>query len=216
LNNSDSLQLTALDIATAVIDAGLTPLGAHTAERFATYFNLLQRWNAKLNLTAIRTAEGILRRHFLECIFCAQTLPVGITTLLDFGSGAGFPGVPIALCRPEIHVTMAESQGKKASFLREVVRSLGIVAEVYAGRVEEMAAGRIFDAVAMRAVDNMREAVEAASSRVRDNGWLVLLASRDSITLPDGFGAEEKAVPGTNSGVLLLARRVDVPRETLP
>ena len=79
-------------------------------------------------LTAIRDEEGILTRHFVESIVCARALPAGIATLLDVGSGAGFPGIPIALCRSEIAVTLAESQGKKAAFLQEAVRVLGVAA----------------------------------------------------------------------------------------
>ena len=97
------------------------------AGRFEDYLSLILRWNARVNLTAIRDEEGILQRHFVESIACARALPADITTLLDFGSGAGFPGIPIALCRPEISVTLAESQGKRAAFLHEAVRVLGIL-----------------------------------------------------------------------------------------
>ena len=69
-----------------------------------------------MNLTAVREPEAIIRRHFVECAFAAQHLPTDITTLLDYGSGAGLPGIPIAICRPEIRVTLAEAQGKKAPF----------------------------------------------------------------------------------------------------
>ncbi len=80
-------------------ESGHPPLSPETGERFAAYLALLQKWNARTNLTAIRDEEGILSRHFLESILCAHALPAGIQTLLDFGSGAGFPGIPIALMR---------------------------------------------------------------------------------------------------------------------
>ena len=99
----------AAEIEVAVKDAGLDPLTKETAERFQSYLDLLQKWNARLNLTAIREPEQILQRHFIECIFAARHLPTNIHTLLDFGSGGGFPGIPIALCRPEIQVTLGES-----------------------------------------------------------------------------------------------------------
>src|SRR5271165_7103158 len=102
----------------------LKPLEPETAERFADYCALLLRWSARMNLTAVRSEDGVLSRHFVESIACAQALPTGIATLLDLGSGAGFPGIPIALCRVEIEVTLAESQGKKAAFLQEAVRTL--------------------------------------------------------------------------------------------
>ena len=92
-------------------------------DQFSTYLELLLRWNARLSLTAIREPGQIIRRHFAECAFAAQHLPADIESLLDYGSGAGLPGIPFAICRPEIRVTLAEAHGKKASFLREVVRS---------------------------------------------------------------------------------------------
>ena len=82
-------------IARGVEEAGLQSLAPGVSERFLAYFELLNRWNAKLNLTAIRKPEEILQRHFVECIFCAQILPACVSTLLDYGSGAGFPGVPL-------------------------------------------------------------------------------------------------------------------------
>jgi 16S rRNA (guanine527-N7)-methyltransferase len=202
-------------VAAAVERAGMPSLPGSAAEQFSVYFDLLQRWNNRLNLTAIRDPSEILKRHFLECIFCAQNLPNGINSLLDYGSGAGFPGIPIALCRPEIQLTLAESQGKKASFLREAVRTLGIDTEVYLGRVEDLPPERVFDAVALRAVDQMKEAIREAVLRVRDSGWLMVLASRDSVEIPAGFMVLEKPVPKSEKGVLFLGRKSDVPRETL-
>src|SRR3978361_1386712 len=97
--------------------------------RLAVYLEILLKWNAKTNLTAIRDPEEIVRRHFGESLFAGRQL-APCATLLDFGSGAGFPGLPIQLLWPEIVVTLAESQNKKATFLREVVRSLGLTTEV--------------------------------------------------------------------------------------
>jgi len=207
-------QLSAETIAEAVERAGLSPLTVDVVERFCAYFELLNRWNARLSLTAIRAPDEILRWHFVECIFCAQSLPAGIATLLDYGSGAGFPGLPIALCRPEIRVTLGESQGKKAAFLREAVRSLGISAEVHGGRVEAMAAGRLFDAVSLRAVDKMQAAVEGAADRVGVRGWLIVLAGAGDVQLPEGFIGHEIAIPGSERRVIVEARRTHVPRGT--
>lgn len=161
-------------------EAGMEPLDAETSRRFEIYLSLILRWNARTNLTAIRDAEGILARHFVESVACARALPAGVATLLDFGSGAGFPGLPIALCRPEIAVTLAESQGKKAAFLQEAVRSLGAGATVHAGRAEVLGAG--FDCVTMRAVDKMEEAVGTASALVRPGGWLMLMTTGAQIS----------------------------------
>lgn len=158
-----------------LLEAGVPALDDELAGRFVQYKDLLLRWNERINLTAIRDEEGILRRHFVESIVCARLLPAGIATLLDFGSGAGFPGLPIALCRPEVQVTLAESQNRKAAFLKEAVRVLRVSAAVYAGRAETMK--QCFDCVVLRAVDRMLEATSAAVNLVRREGWLVIMAT---------------------------------------
>src|SRR3982751_5067787 len=135
--------------------------------KLSDYLDLLLRWNARTNLTAIRSPEEIVRRHFGESLFAGANLgEPAPDALLYLGSGAGFPGLPIALLHPHIAVTLAESQNKKATFQREVVRSLGIDnVEVWAGRVEELPADRRFHTVTLRAVDNMPAALAAATSR---------------------------------------------------
>lgn len=163
-------------LATLLSAAGQEPISEEKTKLFDLYLSLILRWNARLNLTAIRDQEGILARHFVESIACARALPAGIQTLLDFGSGAGFPGLPIALCRPEIAVTLAESQGKKAAFLREAVRTLGISAQVHSGRAEALPTQ--FDCVTLRAVDRMEQAVQTAAQLVRPGGWLALMTTR--------------------------------------
>ena len=156
-------------------ESGLRPLNADALARFDAYLKLILRWNARTNLTGLQDAGGILSRHFVESIACAELLPVWIGNLLDFGSGAGFPGVPIAICRPGILVTLAESQNKKAAFLREVVSVLGLKARVFSGRAETLQ--EEFDCVAMRAVDRMERAVVDAASLVRSGGMLALLTT---------------------------------------
>jgi 16S rRNA (guanine527-N7)-methyltransferase len=155
--------------------------------QFKRYLLLLIRWNARINLTAVRTPDQILSRHFVESIACARALPEGIGTLLDFGSGAGFPGIPIAICRPEIAVTLAESQNKKAAFLRECVRTIGIASSVHSGRAETLT--EKFDCVTLRAVDRMGSAVEAAAHLVRAGGWIVAMSTlRESSKVKDHAG----------------------------
>jgi 16S rRNA (guanine527-N7)-methyltransferase len=191
-------------------EAGLEPLGLEQICQFEGYLSLILRWNAKVNLTAIRDEEGILSRHFVESIACARTLPAGIATLLDFGSGAGLPGIPIALCRPEIAVTLAEGQGKKAAFLQEVVRVLGISARVHAERAETL--GEAFDCVVLRAVDRMELAVQAAAQFVCAEGWLALmttgaLAAAQQAAAGTEFSWSEPArLPGGEDRLLVLGR----------
>ena len=169
-------------------EAGLNSLNPETTARFDRYLSLLLKWNARMNLTAIRDPKEILSRHFLESITCAQALPPGIAALLDFGSGAGFPGIPIALCRPEILVTLAESQTKKAAFLQEAVRTLGLSARVFSGRAERL--DEQFDCVALRAVDRMEEAIAAASQLLRIGGWLAVLTTRADLAILEKAGVD--------------------------
>ena len=160
-------------------ESGHPPLIPETAEKFAAYLTLLQKWNARTNLTATRDEEGILSRHFLESILCAYSLPENVSNLLDFGSGAGFPGIPVALIRKEIAVTLAESQNKKAAFLREAVRTLNLQTKVHAGRAETLQA--TFDAITLRAVDNMSQAIPAAIDHLNPSGWLAILTTTEDV-----------------------------------
>lgn len=153
--------------------------------QLASYLDLILKWNARVNLTAIREPEEIVRRHFGESLFAGLQLGP-CSTLLDFGSGAGFPGVPIQLLRPEIRVTLGESKHKKAAFLREVVRTLGLKTEVWSGRVESMEPSRSFDVVTLRAVDDMESALVSASQRVRSR--MVVLGTA-STKLPAAVAA---------------------------
>lgn len=145
-------------------------------QNLAIYLELLLRWNVRTNLTAIRSPEQIVTRHFGESLFVARHLPQ-CQTVLDLGSGAGFPGIPIQLALPHLAVTLGEVQNKKASFLREVVRSLELPTEVWSRRVEEMPAECLFDVVAMRAVDNPQAALLLARQRVKVGGTLALLTT---------------------------------------
>src|SRR5208337_3030901 len=88
---TDSSQDVGARLNEKLAQAGLGPLDPALAGRFGEYCSLLLRWNARTNLTAIRDEDGILSRHFVESIACARALPTGLHTLLDFGSGAGFP-----------------------------------------------------------------------------------------------------------------------------
>lgn len=173
----------------------------------ATYLDLLLKWNARTNLTAIRDPEQIVRRHFGESLFAAQH--IGRTnSLLDLGSGAGFPGVPIQLLRPEIAVTLAESQSKKAAFLHELVRTLNLRSEVWPRRAELLSADRTFDIVTLRAVDAMPTAIAEAKRRSRSR--VLVLTTRDaspaSLLRPE-FHSHAIPLPASTHSILLVADR---------
>jgi 16S rRNA (guanine527-N7)-methyltransferase len=185
----------------------LDPISAHQLVKLSTYLDLLLRWNAKTNLTAIRSPEEIVRRHFGESLFAGRHLgSMTPKTLLDFGSGAGFPGLPIAMLHPEITVTLAESQNKKATFLREVVRTLEIPnVEVWAGRAEDLPLESQFQTVTLRAVDDMAVALTAAAPRATNQ---LLLLATEIPQLPEGFILQESiSVPESRTGTLIRAVR---------
>lgn len=191
----------------------LEPLDDATVSQFEAYLSLFVRWNQRINLSSVRNEEGILSRHFVESIAVARSLPDQVATLLDFGSGGGLPGIPIALCRPQIAVTLAESQGKKAAFLQEAVRVLGIPAKVHADRAESLRT--VFDCVVLRAVERMPQAVAAAVKLVAPDGWLALMTNDShlpelQLAVGEHFLWEQpRRLPGSESRILALGQRVN-------
>lgn len=179
------------------------------------YLTTILRWNDRINLTAIREPAEIIQRHFGESLFAAHHLPDETTTLLDFGSGAGFPGLPIQTFRPDLKVTLAEANARKVAFLREVVRQLGLTTEVASGRVEQMPPERMFDVVTLRAVEKMPEAVPVAAKHVGPAGWLLLLiTTNDAPALAQtvaGFCWQPPVpIPESEFRVLMLGQRATV------
>jgi 16S rRNA (guanine527-N7)-methyltransferase len=200
----------ATQIRSAFAEAGISELPPNAYDQFETYLELLLRWNLRMNLTAVREPEAIIRRHFVECAFAAQHLPRDITTLLDYGSGAGLPGIPIAICRPEIRVTLAEAQGKKTAFLSEALRVIRLAGEVFGARVETMPAQLVFDAVAMRAVEKLALALPVAIQRSRN--YLVLFTTRESSPsfrahVPELRWLEPVPIPNTEHIVMAIGQR---------
>lgn len=138
-------------------------------EALQTYLSLLLRWNARTNLTAVRDEESIVTRHIGESLFAARRLlddSAPNISVIDVGSGAGFPGLPLKIYAPQIELTLIESQNKKVTFLRELIRSLRLEhTQVFAGRAETFA-GKA-DLVTMRAVEKFEKIVQVAAALVR-------------------------------------------------
>jgi 16S rRNA (guanine527-N7)-methyltransferase len=130
--------------------AGIATLPDETIAKLWNHYDVLLRWNKRLNLTRIIEPAEAVERHYAESIFVAVNLPTGAWKVADVGSGAGFPGFPIGVMRPECDVTLIESDQRKSVFLKETTRSLANVG-VVARRAEEIPGG--FDWVVSRAVD---------------------------------------------------------------
>lgn len=133
--------------------------------QFATYAAELRRWNERLNLTTVTDEQTIVTRHFIDSLRCALSWGVAPTRLADIGSGAGFPGLPLKILRPELQLTLVESIEKKAAFLRHIATTLGL-AEVTVLTTRAETLGRepqhreCYDVVTARAVAELRVLVE--------------------------------------------------------
>jgi 16S rRNA (guanine527-N7)-methyltransferase len=146
------------------------------------YIGMLQRWNDKLNLTAIRDPLEVLHRHFCESMFAALSVPINSGRLADIGSGPGFPGLPLKIFRPELELFLVESNIKKGTFLAEVIRELGLAdARVLISRYEELGEELApLDFVCSRAVGDFGPFLEwAASDRVAASRVVLWIGGRD-------------------------------------
>lgn len=143
---------------------GAKTFGIHldekTAEAFELYLRELLKWNQKMNLTAIRTEKGIVLKHFLDSLSVFPYLPQ-ISSLLDIGSGAGFPGIPLKIVKPSLDMTLIDSVRKKVDFQRHIIRMLGLKGiEAIHGRVQDkeilQCMGARFDMVISRAFSDLQ------------------------------------------------------------
>ena len=149
-------------------------------DRLYRHYTLLDHWNRHISLTAIRDPEEVVVRHFGESLAVATLIGPGVGAVVDIGSGAGFPGAPIAVCWAGRHVTLVESSGKKGVFLKELVRPEGNLS-VFVGRLEEFD-GRA-EWVTMRGVA-ARE-VAGKVKRVAGKAAVIQSASRSSSAIED-------------------------------
>jgi 16S rRNA (guanine527-N7)-methyltransferase len=158
------------------------------------YYDLLLRWNARINLTALDDADAAIDRLLLEPVAAARYLPPH-GTLLDLGSGGGSPAIPLALALGSPRLLMVESRGRKAAFLREAARAAGVTAAVEAERFEDLARARRylrqFDIVSMRAVRMDVDALKTAAAFTAEAGKVALFVSATAVVeLPSGAHAD--------------------------
>lgn len=188
-------------------------LSGFQLDAIATYLDLLLKWNAKLNLTSIRHPEQIISRHFGESLFAARQLfPAGDSdqTGIDVGSGAGFPGLAIKIATPSLQTTLIESNNRKATFLREVIRALGLHSvTVLAERAEQISLRA--NLVTLRAVEKFEDALAVASSLVNPGGRLAILIGSSQVNpaqelLQTVRWETPLPIPNSRNRVFLLGR----------
>lgn len=183
----------------------------------STYIDILLHWNSRINLTAVREPEEIVLRHFGESLFTARYLFPKIgdqpsARIIDVGSGAGFPGLPIKLWFPHAHVTLIESNQKKVAFLREIVRALTLInIDVFSGRAEQYQ-GTLGDVVTLRAVEKFEAVLPTAAKLVASGGRLGLLIGESQCHMardlePSFHWGDAVGFPGSLNRVLVEGTR---------
>jgi 16S rRNA (guanine527-N7)-methyltransferase len=198
------------------------PLPPVSLNQISTYIDLLLRWNARVNLTAVRTPEEIVTRHFGESLFAARQLLAGpapsnemlpsppASLAVDLGSGAGFPGLPLKIWSPDTKVTLIESNHKKVAFLRETIRALTLTnIDVFPGRAQDFPPASA-NLVTLRAVERFDHILLTAATLVAPQGRLALLIGQSQLArahelLPGLHWKKPVPIPHSESRVLLTS-----------
>ncbi|KPN16614.1 16S rRNA (guanine(527)-N(7))-methyltransferase RsmG [Xanthomonas sp. Mitacek01] len=191
------------------LEAGLRTLGLSTdlAEPLLAYLALLLRWNQTYNLTAVRDPREMVVRHLLDSLAMVPHVD-GLSTLADLGTGPGLPGIPLAIALPSLHVTLVESNGKKARFMREAIRQLKLRnAEVAESRIEAVDRPGQFDAITARALATLPDILRFGGHLPKaDGGRLLAMKGVDPVdeiaALPAGWQLESVtplSVPGLDA-----------------
>ncbi|MBI5682143.1 MAG: 16S rRNA (guanine(527)-N(7))-methyltransferase RsmG [Deltaproteobacteria bacterium] len=167
------------------------PLGDAEISLFLKYLEELKEWNKKINLTAIKDDKGIIIRHFLDSLTLTNFLK-SCKTLLDIGSGAGFPGIPLKIVIPELKVTLLDSDSRKVSFMRHIIRTLGLKdISAIQGRAEDKKVAdelSIFDVVAARAFSGLKVFLYTAKKYVKEGGIILAVKGPKGVTELEELG----------------------------
>ncbi len=165
------------------------PLDANQVDAFERFLGELTRWNRTMNLTALREERAIIVQHFLDSLTLVRHLPRDVS-LLDIGSGAGFPGLPLKIARPGLRVVLLEASREKTYFHKHIIRSLNLsdIRSVW-GRSDQVeirrAMGHRFDAVVFRALSPLEVALREARHFIHSGGTIIAMRGRDvSVPIP--------------------------------
>ncbi|MDA8084096.1 MAG: 16S rRNA (guanine(527)-N(7))-methyltransferase RsmG [Nitrospiraceae bacterium] len=175
------------------LDAVGLPYASSQVDSFLTYLAELEKWNRVHNLTGFRTAREIVAKNFLDSLLFLKVLPPTVTSVADIGSGAGFPGIPIGIMRPDLRIILVEPAQKKSVFLRHIchmlqLRNIGVLDK----RIEEISGVKV-DAVVTRALFTVAEFISRAGHLLSENGVLILskgLKVREELGELDGIPVE--------------------------
>jgi len=209
------------------VSAGTSKVAVLTPSQvrdISTYIDLLVKWNARINLTAVRRPEEIVTRHFGESIFAARHLfpreelvgtdpgtqfPASAPHVIDLGSGAGFPGLPIKIWAPRVHLTLIEANQKKATFLREAIRTVKLAgADVFSARAEGFP-GPKGAVVTIRAVERLELILPVAAGLLSSKGRMAILVGEAQVraireVLPGLKWSEPARLPLSTNRILII------------
>jgi 16S rRNA (guanine527-N7)-methyltransferase len=162
----DGLQRMALKLSDQMID------------QLMTYLNLVEKWNRVYNLTAIRERDEMIKLHFLDSLSILNH--VHVKNILDVGSGAGFPGIVLAITKPELKVTVMDSVNKKTTFMQQVKSELALTnLDVVNSRVEDYQPITLFEAVTSRAFSNLKNMMSLTQHTLQKEGMWLAMKSKD-------------------------------------
>ena len=160
----------------ALLKKALPEADERALERFEIYQRLLGEWNERMNLTAITDPEEVAQKHFADSLAALPYLKAGMK-VIDVGTGAGFPGVPLLIMEPKLELTLADSLQKRLTFLEALLRELDLKATLVHGRAEDLGQNRLyrekFDAAVSRAVANLPVLLELTTPFVRVGGTAI-------------------------------------------
>jgi 16S rRNA (guanine527-N7)-methyltransferase len=161
-----------------IIELGFTA-SKEQINSFMTYLTELKKWNRAYNLTGLKKDEDIIIKHFFDSLLYLKVLPAGGITVADIGTGAGFPGIPLKIIRPEIEMYLIEPSRKKSAFLRHITKRLGLKGiEVIEKSIKEIKVNKelpyAVDAAVTRALFSIKDFTKKASPIVKKSGILIL------------------------------------------